>query len=162
MSLHIYLSIYLRLPLIFSFLSFFIALSIYLPLSRLIVLVYTVFANGPGNQGSILGHIIRMTLKWYLIPPCLILNNIRYVSRVKWSNPGKGVAPFSTPQCSSYWKRSIQVANFTYLLTLYIYIYIYIIRVQPNSEPNAEFNGCHLYIHTYIYIYIYIYIYMYI
>ena len=25
-------------------------------------------------------------------------------SRVKWSNPGKGVAPSSTPQCSSYWK----------------------------------------------------------
>ena len=30
--------------------------------------------------------------KWYLIPLCLTLSNIRYVSRVKWSNPGKGVA----------------------------------------------------------------------
>ena len=35
-------------------------------------------------------------LKWYLIPPCLTLSNIRYVSRVKWSNHGKGVAPSPT------------------------------------------------------------------
>ena len=27
--------------------------------------------------------------KWYLIPSCITLSNIRYVSRVKWSNPGK-------------------------------------------------------------------------
>ena len=40
--------------------------------------------------------------KWYLIPPCLTLSNIRYVSRIKWSNPGKGGAPSPTPQCSSY------------------------------------------------------------
>ena len=45
---------------------------------------------------------------WYR--PCLILSNIRYVSRVKWSNPGKGVAPSSTPQCCSYWKGSLLVA----------------------------------------------------
>ena len=31
-----------------------------------------------------------------MIPPCLTLSNIRYVSRVKWSNPGKGVAPSLT------------------------------------------------------------------
>ena len=48
-------------------------------------------------------------LKWYLIPPCLTLSNIRYVSRVKWSNPGKGVAPSPTPWCSSYWKGSLLV-----------------------------------------------------
>ena len=43
-------------------------------------------------------------------PPCLTLSNIRYVSRVKWSNPGKGVAPSPTPRCSSYWKESLLVA----------------------------------------------------
>ena len=47
--------------------------------------------------------------KWCLIPPCLTLTNIRYVSRVKWSNPGKGVAPSPTPRCSSYWKGSLRV-----------------------------------------------------
>ena len=34
------------------------------------------------------------------------LSNIRYQSRVKWNNPGKGVAPSPTAQCSSYWKGS--------------------------------------------------------
>ena len=45
--------------------------------------------------------------KWFLIPPCLTLSNIRYVSRVKWSNPRKGVVPSPTPRCSSYWKGSL-------------------------------------------------------
>ena len=40
--------------------------------------------------------------KWYLISPCLTLSNIRYVSRVKWSNPEKEVAPSPTSWCSSY------------------------------------------------------------
>ena len=40
--------------------------------------------------------------KWYLIPSCLTLCITRYVSRVKWSNPGKGVAPSPTSQCNSY------------------------------------------------------------
>ena len=45
-----------------------------------------------------------------MIPPCLTLSNIRYISRVKWSNPGKGVVPSPTPQCSSCWKGSLLVA----------------------------------------------------
>ena len=70
---------------------------------RLIGLVGTVFAKGPGHLGSIPGRVIPKTFKkWYLIPPCLTLCNIRYVSRVKWSNPGKGVAPSPAPRCSSY------------------------------------------------------------
>ena len=48
--------------------------------------------------------------KWYLIPPFLTLSNTRYVSRVKWSNPGKGVAPSPTPRCTSYWKGGLLVA----------------------------------------------------
>ena len=47
--------------------------------------------------------------EWYLIPPCLKLSIIRYVSRVKWSNPEKGIAPSPTPRCSTYWKGSFQV-----------------------------------------------------
>ena len=46
-------------------------------------------------------------LKWYLIPPCLILSNIRYISRVKWSNPGKGVAI----EKRAFWSPSTTVAN---------------------------------------------------
>ena len=48
--------------------------------------------------------------KWYLIPPSITLSNIRHVSRVKWSNPEKGVASSPTPWCSSYWKGSLLVA----------------------------------------------------
>ena len=58
--------------------------------------------------------------KWYLIPPCLTLSIIRYVSRVKWSNPGKGVVPSPIPRCSSYWKGSFWVAP-EYSCQLYFY-----------------------------------------
>ena len=44
-----------------------------------------------------------------MIPPSLTLSNTRYISRVKWSNPEKGVVPSLTPQCSSYWKGSLRV-----------------------------------------------------
>ena len=76
-----------------------------------------------------------------MIPPCLTLSIIRYVSRVKWSNPGKGIAPSPILRCSSYWKRSLQVAlNYghqLYLITLYIYIYIYI-YIYKISKPYPE------------------------
>ena len=53
------------------------------------------------------------------MPPWLIVSIIRYVSRVKWDNPGKEVAPSTTPCCSSYRKGSLRVTldyspNFTY------------------------------------------------
>ena len=47
--------------------------------------------------------------KWYLMLPCLILSIIRYGSRVKWGNPGKGVAPSPTPWCSCYRKGSLRI-----------------------------------------------------
>ena len=56
---------------------------------RLIGLVGKVFANGPGDLNSIPGCVIPKPLKLYLTPPCLTLSNIRYVSKVKWSNQGK-------------------------------------------------------------------------
>ena len=63
-----------------------------------------------------------------MIPPCLTLGNIRYVSRVKWRNLGKGVAPSPTPQCSSYWKGSLLVA-LDYSCQLYFYFYLLWVRV---------------------------------
>ena len=65
-------------------------------------LVGRVLTSGPGDLGSIPGCVIPKTLKMVLDTPYLTLSNIRYVSRVKWSNPGKGVAPSPTPRCSSY------------------------------------------------------------
>ena len=63
-----------------------------------------------GDQGSIPGRVIPKTLKWYLTPPCLTLSNIKWGSRVTWSNPGKGVAPSPTSWCINYWKGSLLVA----------------------------------------------------
>ena len=60
--------------------------------------------------------------KWYLIPSCLTLTNIRYVWMVKWSNPRKGVAPSTTPRCRSYWKRKPSGHPRLRLPTLLIYI----------------------------------------
>ena len=74
-------------------------------------LVCRVFANGPGDLGSIPGRVIPKASKMVPDTPCLILSNISYVSRVKWSNSGKGVAPSPTPRCSSYRKGSLLVAN---------------------------------------------------
>ena len=60
-----------------------------------------------GVQSQVASY--QRLLKWYLIPPCLTLSNISYISRVKWSNPGKGVAPSPTPRCSSYRKGSLWI-----------------------------------------------------
>ena len=68
------------------------------------------FSNGSGDQGSIPGWVIPKTKKWYLIPPCLTLSIIRYLSRVKWVTPKKGTTPSSTLRCSSQWKGNHQVA----------------------------------------------------
>ena len=40
--------------------------------------------------------------KNHTLPTCLTLSNVRYVSRVKWSNPWKGVTPCPIPLCSCY------------------------------------------------------------
>ena len=91
-----HISIYLSLSLS---LSIYIYIYIY---NRLIGLVGSVFSNSPGELGSIPGRIIPKTLEWYLILSFLTLSNMRYVSRVRWRNPRKGVAPSSTPQYSSF------------------------------------------------------------
>ena len=68
-----------------------------------------VFANGPTDRGSIPDRVIPKLKKWYLMPPCLTLSNIKLGSRVNWSNPGKGAVLSPTPRCSSYRKGSLRV-----------------------------------------------------
>ena len=90
------------------------------------------FANGPGHTVQCQVVSYQRFLKWYLIPPFLTLSDIRFVSRVNWNNPGKGVAPSSTPRCSSYWKGSLLVAHDyvrprlrSRILLTFFYIWIY-------------------------------------
>ena len=55
--------------------------------------------------------------KWYMMSPCLTLSVIRYVSRVKWSNPRKGVVPHQhldvvAIEKGAFWSYSTTVANY--------------------------------------------------
>ena len=56
-----------------------------------------IVCHSVGYPGSIPGRVIQKTQTSDLMPPCLTLSIIRYVSRVKWSNLGNGVAPSPTP-----------------------------------------------------------------
>ena len=67
-----------------------------------IILLIGVECSAMIRETGVQSQVASYQKKWYLIPPCLTLSNIRYVSRVKWSNPQKGVAPSPTPRCSSY------------------------------------------------------------
>ena len=97
---------------------------------RLISLVGRVFTYDPEDKGSIPSRVIPKTFKMVLNIICVILSITRYISRVKWRNPGKRVAPSPTPRCCSFWKGSLQVALDygcqLYFIYEYIYIYIYI------------------------------------
>ena len=61
----------------------------------------TVFTNGPRDQGSILDQIILKTQKTALDASLLNTQHYKVWIKGKWSNPGKGVAPFPTLWCSS-------------------------------------------------------------
>ena len=60
---------------------------------------------------------------WYLMPPGLTFSIVRYGSRIKWSNPGKGVTPSPTPWFRSYRKGGLRV-TLDYGRQLYFFLYI--------------------------------------
>ena len=91
----------------YSFFLLFLFDFIIIPIFLLFGLAGRMFANSPGDRVSVPGQVIPKTLKMVL---CWTLSLIRYVSMVKWSNPGKGVTPSSKPRCCSYWKGSLRVA----------------------------------------------------
>ena len=66
-----------------------------------------VFANGPRDLGSIPCRVIPKTQKMVFDAP--LHRTQHYKERVKWSNPGKRVAPPLTPWCSSYRKGSLRL-----------------------------------------------------
>ena len=86
-------------------------------------IMVSMFANGPGDLGSIPGRVIPKTQKWYLMPPCLTLTIIRYRSREKCSNPVKGVAPSQhlgvvAIEKGTFGSSLTVIANFTYFINL--------------------------------------------
>ena len=108
---------------LFFLLSFF--LSFFLSFYFVLLLVSYSFFTGPLAKQFECSPMVRETgvqscqrlKKWYLIPPCLTLRIIRYVSRVKWNNRGKGVAPIEKRTFGSL---SAMVTNFSYLFFLLI------------------------------------------
>ena len=89
-----------------------------------------VFANGPGDPGSIPSRVIPKTLKMVL--DATLLNTQHYKVRVKCSNPGKGVAPSPTPWCRGYRKGSLRVTH-DYGRQLYLLIF-YGINLHRNGQ----------------------------
>ena len=67
------------------------------------------FTNELEDWGSIQCRVILKSQKMVL-DATLTLSILSYGSRVKWSNPVKGVAPSLTPRYSSYCKGSVWVA----------------------------------------------------
>ena len=72
-------------------------------------LAVRVFANGPGDLGSIPGRVIPKTQKMVL--DASLLNTQHYKVRIKGKvgQSREGVAPSPTPWCSSYRKGSLWV-----------------------------------------------------
>ena len=83
-----------------------------------------VFANGPGDLGSIPGRVVAKTQKMVLDAILFNTQHYKVLSRVKWSNPGKRVVPSPTPRCSSYRKGILWVTlDYGRQLTYCIYIF---------------------------------------
>ena len=99
-----------------------------------------VFANGPGNLGSIPGSIIPKTLKMVL--DTFLLNTQQYKVRIK------GKVEQSRERSSSplhfgvlaiekraFWSPSTKVANFTFLL-ISIVLCLHLVKCQNSSILN--------------------------
>ena len=84
-----------------------------------------------------------------MIPACLTLSNIRYVSRVKWSNPGKGVAPSPTSRCCNYWKGNLRSPSTTFadlknfLLYTRMHTHTHTHTCTPVTKTQTNTNNTH-------------------
>ena len=86
-----------------------------------------VFANGPGDLGSIPGRVIPKTQKMVL--DASLLNTQYYKVRIKGKveQSREGVAPSPTHWCSSYRKGSLRV-TLDYGRQLYFFFFTYYIK----------------------------------
>ena len=88
----------------------------YLSICYIYILVkWIVFANGLGDLGSIPDCAIPKTLK-IVLDTCLLNTQwykVYIKGKVEQSRERSSTSP--TPWCSSYWKETLLVANFTYL-----------------------------------------------
>ena len=85
-------------------------------------LVVRVFANGPGDLGSIPGRVIPKTQKMVLDASLLNTQHYKVRIKVKVEQSREGVTPSPTPWCSSYRKGSLRV-TLDYGRQLYFFFY---------------------------------------
>ena len=98
-----------------------------------------VFANGPGDLGSIPARVIPKTLKMVLNASLLNTQHYKVRMKGKVEKSWKGVAPFPTPWCSSY-RVILDYGHQLYLLYIYIYIYIYMRRPWCSSNSRRKWK----------------------
>ena len=114
----------------FSHIYLFINLYMVISNFHIFGLAVRVFANGPGDLGSIPGRVIPKTQKMVL--DTSLLNTQHYKVRIKGKveKSREGVAPSPTPWCSSYRKGSLRVTldygRQLYLLLVSSYLSIYL------------------------------------
>ena len=99
-------------------------------------LVVRVFANGPGDLGSVPGRVIPKTQKMVL--DASLLNTQHYKVRIKGKveQSREGVAPSPTPRCSSYRKGSLRV-TLVYGRQLY-FLCLDVAQGRMNWTPNEN------------------------
>ena len=102
-------------------------------------LAVRVFANGPGDLGSIPGRVIPKTQKMVL--DASLLNTQHYKVRIKGKveQSREGVAPSPTPWCSSYRKGNLRV-TLDYgrqLYFTYYYYYYYYYKLTSSKGLNS-------------------------
>ena len=93
------------------------------------------FANGPGDLGSIPGRVIPKTQKMVL--DASLLNTQHYKVRIKGKveQSREGVAPSPTPWCSSYRKGSLRV-TLDYGRQLYLLLYKWLFETMKLLEKT--------------------------
>ena len=129
-------------PLHYNILIFFLYISISAKIFKMIRhdnfwLMVRVFANGAGDLGSVSGRVIPKTQKMVLDASLLNHHYYKVWIKVKWVDPGKGVAPSPTPWCSSYRKGSLQV-TLDYSHQLYFYKLASMKILLKNEEIFSE------------------------
>ena len=102
-------------------------------------LAVRVFANGPGDLGSVPGWVIPKTQKMVL--DASLLNTQHYKVRIKGKveQSREGVVPSPSPWCSSYRKGSLRV-TLDYGRQLYFYFYVASVALLPNSQSGLQSN----------------------
>ena len=123
------------------------------------------FANGPGDLGSIPGRVIPKTQKMVLDASLLNTQHYKVWIKGKVEQSREGVAPSPTHWCSSYRKGSLLVTldygRQLYFFYLYIYTHAYLRSCVYRHIKIRIFVQLFMCVCVCVYIYIYIYIYIY-